>query len=126
MCTNGPRREKTCRRVSEKWRFKPSCSGTEISYKIEISLVASLDMILFNQQITKMLISLRGCTGWSAPLLLESPKDKFSCIEAQINTVKYENIHAIMCLYMHAFSLNHIVIFDKSFVFIKIKSHLSI
>ena len=37
--------------------------------KIEISLVASLDMILSNKQITKALIRLCGCAGWSAPLL---------------------------------------------------------
>ena len=32
--------------VSEKARLKPACSATETSQKIEISLVASLDMIL--------------------------------------------------------------------------------
>ena len=33
-------------RVSDKVRFKPACSATETSKRIEISLVASLDMIL--------------------------------------------------------------------------------
>ena len=55
--------------VSDKVRFKPACSATEISYKIEISVVASLDMIHSKKQITKALISLCGCAGWSAPLL---------------------------------------------------------
>ena len=37
--------------------------------KIEISLEASLDMILSNKRITKALIRLCVCAGWSAPLL---------------------------------------------------------
>ena len=55
--------------VAEKARLKPSCSSTETSWKIGISLVLSLDMILYNTRITKALIRLRGCAGWSAPLL---------------------------------------------------------
>ena len=38
------------------------------------SLVARFDRILFNKQITKALISLRGCAGWSAPLLFANPQ----------------------------------------------------
>ena len=34
-----------------------------------IKLVSSLDMILHNKRITKALIRLRICSGWSAPLL---------------------------------------------------------
>ena len=52
--------------VSDKVRFKQVCSATETSWKIEILLVASLDMILSNKRITKALIRLGGCTGWSA------------------------------------------------------------
>ena len=37
--------------------------------RIEILLEASPDMLLSNKWITKVLIKLRGCTGWSAPLL---------------------------------------------------------
>ena len=55
--------------VSEKAKLKPVSSATETSWKIEISLVASLDMILFNKRTTKALIRLRECAGWSAPLL---------------------------------------------------------
>ena len=36
--------------------------------------MASFDMILSNKQITKPLISLRGCAGWSAPLLFANPR----------------------------------------------------
>ena len=55
--------------VSDIVRFKPACSATGTSKKIEISLVASFDMVLSKHHITKALISLRGCAGWSAPLL---------------------------------------------------------
>ena len=34
-------------------------------------------MILSNKQITKVLISLHICAGWSVPLLFANPKDKF-------------------------------------------------
>ena len=45
--TNGPRSEKTClREFSEKSRFKPVSLATETTLKVEISRVASLDMIL--------------------------------------------------------------------------------
>ena len=54
---------------SDKARLKPVSSATETSYKIEISLLASLYMIFSNKGITKVLIRLRGCPGWSAPVL---------------------------------------------------------
>ena len=56
--------------VSDKARFKPVSSPTVTTFKIEISLVASLDMIFSDERITKALIRLRGCAGWSAPLLI--------------------------------------------------------
>ena len=34
-----------------------------------------------NKRITKALISLGGCAGWSAPLLFANPEDRFSCVE---------------------------------------------
>ena len=70
--------------VSDKVRLKPVSSATENSKKIEISLVASLDMILSKQRITKALISLRGSTGWSAPLLFANPEDRFSSVKAHM------------------------------------------
>ena len=60
-----PGNYKTCLQL----RFKPACSATETRWKIEISLVTSVDMMLSNKRITKALIRLRGCAGWSAPLL---------------------------------------------------------
>ena len=37
-----------------------------------------LDMILLKKQTTKLLMRLRGCTGWSAPWLLQITGDRFS------------------------------------------------
>ena len=51
-----------------------SLPATETSWKIAISHLASLDMIRSKMQITKALISLRGSTGWSAPLLFANPQ----------------------------------------------------
>ena len=51
--------------VSEKVRFKPACSATETSKKLEILLVASLGMILSKKKIPKMLIRLHAWAGWS-------------------------------------------------------------
>ena len=79
---NGPRREKTCFWVSDKASFKPVSTATETIKKIEISLVVSLEMILSDKLITKALISLRGCTGLSAPLLFANLR--VSRVEAHI------------------------------------------
>ena len=59
--------------VSDKVRFKPAFSDTEASLKIEISLVASLDIVFFNKGITKALIRLRGC--WSQTSSRRGPYD---------------------------------------------------
>ena len=58
--------------------------ATETSYKIGISLVASLDMILSKERMTKVLISLCRCAGWSAPLLFANSEDRFSRVKAHI------------------------------------------
>ena len=60
--------------VSSKVSFKPVSSATETSKKIEISPVSSLDMILSKKRITKALIRLRVCAGWSAPVLFANPQ----------------------------------------------------
>ena len=59
--------------VSNKVRFKPTCSATETSYNIEISLEACLDMVLSNKQITKALIK----TGLCLLLFAIPPKTGF-------------------------------------------------
>ena len=64
-----PCREKTCLHGKSHVRLKPTCSDTETRWKIKFLHEESLDILLSNKQITKALIRLRGCTGWSAPLL---------------------------------------------------------
>ena len=55
--------------ASDKARLKPVSSALEASQEIKISLFASFRIILSKTRITKALISLRGCAGWSASLL---------------------------------------------------------
>ena len=43
-----------------------------------------MDMILSCKRITMALIRLRGGAGWSAPLSLANPEDRFSRVEAQL------------------------------------------
>ena len=67
-------RENLSSGFSDKAIFKSVFSVTETSKKIEVSPVASLDIILSNMRITKALIRLRGCAGWSAPVLFAKPR----------------------------------------------------
>ena len=64
--------------------FKPVSSAKETSLKIEISPAASLHMILSKKQNKKALIRLRGCAGWSAPVLFTNPEVRVSHVEAHI------------------------------------------
>ena len=47
-----------------------------LARKLKILLTASLDMKLYKKRITKALIRLCGCAGWSAPLLFPNPECK--------------------------------------------------
>ena len=55
--------------VSNQARHKPAFAATEASYSLEILAIESRDIILSKQWTKKALIRLRGCAGWSAPLL---------------------------------------------------------
>ena len=74
--------------------FKPVSSVKETSLKIEISPAASLHMILSKKQKKKALIRLRGCAGWSAPVLFTNPRRQgfsrrgpyYSCIYDPCNS----------------------------------------
>ena len=55
--------------VSYQARHKPVCAATEASCSLEILAIESRDILLSQQRTTKALIRLRGCAGWSAPLL---------------------------------------------------------
>ena len=55
--------------VSDQARHKSACAATEASKSLEISAIESRDIILSKQRTTKVLIRLRRCAGWSAPLV---------------------------------------------------------
>ena len=65
--------------VSDEARLKLVSSATETDQKIEGSPVACLDMMLSNKRITKVLIRLWGCTGWSAPFPADNSHE-ISCL----------------------------------------------
>ena len=84
-------------KISDKLRFKPACSATETSWKVETSLAASLDMILSKKRITKMLIRLRGCAGWSTPLLVANlQRQVFSQRGPNMTIVTITGLSALM------------------------------
>ena len=55
--------------VCDQVTLKPACSVTEASIRLEIFVTVTRDITLFRQRTTKALIRLRGCAGWSVPLL---------------------------------------------------------
>ena len=55
--------------VSGQVRLKLACSATEDSIRLESLVTETRGITLSRQRITKVLIRLRGCAGWSAPLL---------------------------------------------------------
>ena len=48
-------------------------------------------MALSNKRITKLLMRMGGCAGWSAPLLFANSKDEFSSVQAHIVSNSIEN-----------------------------------
>ena len=71
--------------VCDQVRLKPVCSTTEASWSLEISDLASLGITLSRQRTTKVLIRLRGCTGWSRPLLFAYGRIVFSWCGSHIH-----------------------------------------
>ena len=78
-------------RVSYKASFKLISLSTDTSYKIEISPVACLHMVLSKKRITKALIRLRGCTGLSAP-------DTVCCSQIPEDRVSRNKAHSIVAM----------------------------
>ena len=60
--------------VPDKVRFKLPAQLQRLARKMIFFSVASLAMVLSKTQIAKALIRLRGCAGWSAPVLLANPR----------------------------------------------------
>ena len=69
--------------VSDKARLKPVSLATETSYKIEISLVASPDMIFSIEWKTHAWSDCADARTGLHILLFTSPKNRFSPVEAQ-------------------------------------------
>ena len=55
--------------IFDQVRFKPAWSATEPSQNLETLDTASKYIILSKQRTAKVLIRLRGCTGWTASLM---------------------------------------------------------
>ena len=64
--------------VCDQVRLKPACQATEARWRLEISDIETRGIILSRQRTTKALIRLRGCAGWSAPLLFAYCINRFS------------------------------------------------
>ena len=64
--------------VSDQGRLKPACAATEASWVLKFWKLANTVIILSKQRTTKVQIRLRGCAGWSAPLLFAYGKNRFS------------------------------------------------
>ena len=59
-------------------RHKPACAPKEASNRLESSDIKTRGIILSRQWTIKVLIRLRGCAGWSAPLLFAYVLNRFS------------------------------------------------
>ena len=78
----GPRLKKTYHPGFQQGHAETSLLTCRDYLKFEISLVASLYIILSNKGITKTLIRMGGRTSWSMPSCLQTPEDRFSHIKA--------------------------------------------
>ena len=100
-------------RASNLSRIKPVSSATETRWKSEISLVASLDMILSNKRITKAMID---CAYAQVGLRLycsKTTEDRFSRVETQMVRILIGCLHQncfskkIGCVHMCTYYINY-------------------
>ena len=64
--------------VWDQGRLKPACATTEAMWRLEISYIETRSIILYRQRTINVLIRLRRCACWSAPLLFAYGKNRFS------------------------------------------------
>ena len=64
--------------VCDQGKLKLACAATEANKRLEISNIETKGNVLFGQWITKTLIRLRKCAGWSVSLLFAYGKNWFS------------------------------------------------
>ena len=76
--------------VSDQVRLKPAAQLQKLARVLD---VASRGITLYRQWTMKALIRLRGCAGWSAPLLFACGINRFSHDMAHIHS------HWLLCLY---------------------------
>ena len=86
--------------ISEKTRLKQVSSATGTGQKIEILLVASLEIMLFNKQITKALIRLRGCPGWSAAVLFANLLKQVFSLRGPYIIIYYYKVLCVQRMYL--------------------------
>ena len=60
--------------------------------KIEIAAVESFHTVLSKKQITMALIRLRGCAGWSAPVLFANSRRQVSHVNAHTLAICFPNL----------------------------------
>ena len=82
--------------ISDNARHTPACSVTETSYNIEHLHEAILDIILCRKQITKALIKLHGCTGWSVPLLYACNNNMISIMPLRVSKYLETNMESVL------------------------------
>ena len=68
--------------------LSPVCAAKEARYRLGISDIETWCIILSRQRTKKVLIRLRGCAGWTAPLLFAYGKNRFSHDVAHMDRVK--------------------------------------
>ena len=92
--------------VSDQVGLKLACSATEASMRLEILVTETRDFKLSKQWTIKALIRLRGCAGWSAPLLFAYDiRHVFSWPGSNIIVTKYWGIIGSLCDRLHAWPL---------------------
>ena len=89
-------RENLSSGFSDQVRLEPACSASETSYRLEILDIETRGIIISQQRIIKALIRLRGCAGWSAPLLFAFCKNRFSHDVAHVSS--YTHAYALFLL----------------------------
>ena len=111
--------------VCDQVRHKPACAAIEARKRLKNSDMETRSIILSRQRTTKALVRLRGCAGWSAPLLFAYSINRFShdvellkyCKNKkwqihknigkhfknikEIDRIKFIGLHVIACLSFH-------------------------
>ena len=96
--------------VCNQVRLKPACAVTPTTYSLQISAIASTGIILSRQRTTKVLIRLRGCSGWSAQcaFVVRLWQDGFSHDVAHLMSVKLMKYGCCILVYHYLKRSRHL------------------